>query len=118
MYDRPGCCVAAWQAENFVPKRDNAPKNEANLVGDTTVFIEEIPVQKSPQIDPEKCTGYLQREMAYSHEDTGTISPSNSRIKVFDFEHEGRKVSYTCTQCAEAWCVNACLVWLTTWQMW
>lgn len=77
MYDRPGCCVAACQAENFVPKRDNAPKNEANLVGDTTVFIEEIPVQKSPQIDPEKCTGYLQREMAYSHE---TLGPSALQI--------------------------------------
>jgi ferredoxin len=37
-------------------------------------------------------------------------STSKSRIKVFNFEHEGRKVPYTCTQCAEAWCMNACPV--------
>ena len=40
----------------------------------------------------------------------GTINPSKSRIKVFNFEHEGRKVPYTCTQCADAWCLNACPV--------
>ena len=32
----------------------------------------------------------------------GVINPSKSRIKVFNFEHEGRKVPYTCTQCDEA----------------
>jgi Fe-S-cluster-containing hydrogenase component 2 len=48
--------------------------------------------------------------MACSYEATGTINPSKSRIKVFNFEHEGRKVPYTCTQCAEAWCLNACPV--------
>lgn len=35
---------------------------------------------------------------------------AKSRIKVFNFEHEGRKVPYPCTQCAEAWCLNACSV--------
>ncbi len=67
-------------------------------------------MQKSLHIDPAKCTGCLQCEMACSYEHTGTINPSKSRIKVFDFEHEGRKVPYTCTQCADAWCMNACPV--------
>ena len=65
-------------------------------------------MQKSLHIDPAKCTGCLQCEMACSYEHTGTINPSKSRIKVFNFEHEGRKVPYTCTQCADAWCMNAC----------
>ena len=29
---------------------------------------------------------------------------------MFNFEHEGRKVPYTCTQCTEAWCLNSCPV--------
>ena len=65
---------------------------------------------KSLSIDPKKCTGCLQCEMACSYEHTGAINPSKSRIKVFDFEHEGRKVPYTCTQCAEAWCMASCPV--------
>lgn len=48
--------------------------------------------------------------MACSVEHTGVINPSKSRIKVFSFEAEGRKVPYTCTQCAEAWCLNSCPV--------
>ena len=67
-------------------------------------------MQKSLHIDPAKCTGCLQCEMACSYEHTGTINPSKSRIKVFNFEHEGRKVPYTCTQCADAWCMTACPV--------
>jgi NAD-dependent dihydropyrimidine dehydrogenase PreA subunit len=67
-------------------------------------------MQKSLHIDPGKCTGCLQCEMACSYENTGMFNPSKSRIKVFDFHHEGRKVPYTCTQCAEAWCLNACPV--------
>lgn len=39
-----------------------------------------------------------------------SVQPRPSRIKVFDFHDEGRKVPYTCTQCAEAWCLNACPV--------
>lgn len=77
---------------------------------DTTKFMEETPMQKSLHIDPAKCTGCLQCEMACSYEHTGVINPSKSRIKVFDFEHEGRKVPYTCTQCADAWCMSACPV--------
>ncbi len=65
---------------------------------------------KSLLIDPIKCTGCLQCEMACSVENYGTILTAKSRIKVFNFEHEGRKVPYTCTQCAEAWCLHACPV--------
>lgn len=65
---------------------------------------------KSLHIDPKKCTGCLQCEMACSVEHTGAINPSRSRIKVFNFESEGRKVPYTCTQCSDAWCLNACPV--------
>jgi Fe-S-cluster-containing hydrogenase component 2 len=67
-------------------------------------------MQKSLYIDPVKCTGCLQCEMACSYIHTQTINPSKSRIKVFSFEHEGRKVPYTCTQCSEAWCLHACPV--------
>jgi carbon-monoxide dehydrogenase iron sulfur subunit len=67
-------------------------------------------MQKSLYIDPGKCTGCLQCEMACSYENYGSFNVAKSRIKVFDFEHEGRKVPYTCTQCAEAWCLHACPV--------
>lgn len=67
-------------------------------------------MQKSLFIDPVKCTGCLQCEMACSYENTGTLNPSLSRIKVFSFEDQGRKVPYTCTQCDEAWCMHACPV--------
>ncbi len=65
---------------------------------------------KSLLITPEKCTGCLQCEMACSMENEGIFNTAKSRIKVFDFEHDGRKVPYTCTQCAEAWCLHACPV--------
>jgi anaerobic carbon-monoxide dehydrogenase iron sulfur subunit len=65
---------------------------------------------KSLHIDPAKCTGCLQCEMACSYEHTGVMNPAKSLIKVFNFEHEGRKVPYTCTQCTEAWCLNSCPV--------
>ncbi|MBD5803662.1 NADH-dependent phenylglyoxylate dehydrogenase subunit beta [Azoarcus sp. Aa7] len=65
---------------------------------------------KSLYIDPAKCTGCLQCEMACSYEHTGVINPSNSLIKVFNFEQEGRKVPYTCTQCTDAWCMHSCPV--------
>ncbi len=67
-------------------------------------------MQKSLNIDPAKCTGCLQCEMACSYENYGVFNPAKSRIKVFDFHHTGRKVPYTCTQCDEAWCLHACPV--------
>ena len=48
--------------------------------------------------------------MACSLEHTGAFNPARSRIKIFEFEHGARAVPYTCTQCAEAWCMHACPV--------
>jgi carbon-monoxide dehydrogenase iron sulfur subunit len=67
-------------------------------------------MQRSLLIDPGKCTGCLQCEMACSYENEGLFSPAKSRIKVFTFHQEGRYVPYTCTQCDEAWCLQACPV--------
>jgi len=70
----------------------------------------EIDMQKSLHINPDKCTGCLQCEMACSYENYGVFAPAKSRIKVFDFHETGKKVPYTCTQCDEAWCLHACPV--------
>lgn len=67
-------------------------------------------MQRSLLIDADKCTGCVQCEMACSYENEGIFNPSKSRIRVFTFHHEGRFVPYTCTQCAEAWCMQACPV--------
>jgi len=67
-------------------------------------------MEKSLHIDPGKCTGCLQCEMACSFENEGVFNPAKSRIKVFTFHQEGSFVPYTCTQCAEAWCMQACPV--------
>ena len=67
-------------------------------------------MQKALYLDPKKCTGCLQCEMACSFENEGIFNTAKSRIKVFHFEHEGTKVPYTCTQCVEAWCMHACPV--------
>lgn len=65
-------------------------------------------MQRSLSIIPDKCTGCLQCEMACSYHHDGVFNPARSRIKVFTFHQEGRYVPYTCTQCADAWCRNAC----------
>ena len=65
---------------------------------------------KALNIDPGKCTGCLQCELACSFENEGVFNPSKSRIKVFNFHDQGRFVPYTCTQCDEAWCMHACPV--------
>ena len=67
-------------------------------------------MQKILHINPDKCTGCLQCEMACSFENYGTFATAKSRIKVFDFHETGKKVPYTCTQCDEAWCLHACPV--------
>ena len=67
-------------------------------------------MQKSLKLDPGKCTGCLQCEMACAYQHHKTFNTGKSRIKVFSFEREGRKVPYTCTQCDEAWCLHACPV--------
>jgi carbon-monoxide dehydrogenase iron sulfur subunit len=65
---------------------------------------------KALVIDPGKCTGCKQCEMACSYENEGVFNPARSRIRVFDFHQDARFVPYTCTQCAEAWCQQACPV--------
>ena len=67
-------------------------------------------MQKSLHINADKCTGCLQCEMACSYENYGVFNTSKSRIKVFEFHLTGKKVPYTCTQCSEAWCLQACPV--------
>ncbi len=67
-------------------------------------------MQKSLLIDPGKCTGCRQCEMACSNEKEGVFNPAKSRIRVFDFHTEAKFVPYTCTQCAQAWCMSACPV--------
>jgi anaerobic carbon-monoxide dehydrogenase iron sulfur subunit len=65
---------------------------------------------KTLHISVEKCTGCIQCEMACSFEKEGVFNPSHSMIKVFHFHDNARYVPYTCTQCAEAWCLKACPV--------
>ena len=67
-------------------------------------------MQRSLLIDAGKCTGCVQCELACSLENEGVFNPSKSRIRIFTFHQEGRFVPYTCTQCAEAWCMQACPV--------
>ncbi len=62
------------------------------------------------KLEPEKCTGCLQCEMACSFENEGIFNPAKYSNKVFTFHNEGRFAPYTCTQCAEAWCMQACPV--------
>ena len=65
---------------------------------------------RSLQLESENAIGCLQCEMACSYENEGVFNPSKSRIKVFTFHEEGRFAPYTCSQCAEAWCLHACPV--------
>ncbi|MGE5505197.1 MAG: 4Fe-4S dicluster domain-containing protein [Actinomycetota bacterium] len=67
-------------------------------------------MRKALLIKPEKCTGCRQCEMACSFEKERSFNPARSRIRVFDIHSQARFVPYTCTQCAEAWCLNACPV--------
>ena len=63
---------------------------------------------KQLNITVDKCTGCQQCELACSYENEGVFNPALSRIKVFHFHDEGLYTPYTCTQCAEAWCMQAC----------
>ena len=61
-------------------------------------------------LHPEKCTGCLRCELACSYMQTGTFQPSKSVIRVSPFEGYTSYAPYTCTQCAEGWCMTACPV--------
>ena len=67
-------------------------------------------MQRALLMTPEKCTGCRQCEMACSFEKERAFNPAKSRIRVFDLHAEGRFVPYTCTQCSQAWCMQACPV--------
>jgi Fe-S-cluster-containing hydrogenase component 2 len=65
---------------------------------------------KALNIVPDKCTGCMQCELACSWVQTGTYAPSKSLIRVNVFDEEASYAPYTCLQCDEAWCMNACPV--------
>ena len=65
---------------------------------------------KSLKILPEKCTGCMQCELACSYVQTGTFQPSRSLIRVNVFDEEASYAPFTCFQCSEAWCMQACPV--------
>jgi Fe-S-cluster-containing hydrogenase component 2 len=65
---------------------------------------------KSLKIIPDKCTGCMQCELACSWVQTGTFQPSRSVIRVNVFDVEASYAPFTCVQCDEAWCMNACPV--------
>jgi Fe-S-cluster-containing hydrogenase component 2 len=67
-------------------------------------------MSKALKIDPEKCTGCMQCELACSWVQTGTFAPSKSMIRVSVFDEEASYAPYSCVQCDEAWCMNACPV--------
>jgi Fe-S-cluster-containing hydrogenase component 2 len=65
---------------------------------------------KALKIIPDKCTGCMQCELACSWVQTGTFQPSRSVIRVNVFDEEASYAPFTCFQCDEAWCMNACPV--------
>ena len=67
-------------------------------------------MSKSLQIQPEKCTGCMQCELACAWVQTGAFQPSRSLIRVNVFDEQASYAPYTCLQCNEAWCMNVCPV--------
>lgn len=65
---------------------------------------------KQLRIVPQKCTGCRQCELACSWVQTGSFQPSRSLMRVYVFDEEASYAPYTCLQCDEAWCMNACPV--------
>ena len=62
------------------------------------------------RITPDRCTGCMRCELACSYMQTETFQPSKSVIRISSFEGHTSYAPYTCTQCAEAWCMVACPV--------
>src|SRR3972149_4385104 len=54
--------------------------------------------------------GCLRCELACSYVQTGEFQPAKSVIRVSPFEGHTSYAPYTCTQCAEGWCMTACPV--------
>jgi Fe-S-cluster-containing hydrogenase component 2 len=65
---------------------------------------------KSLKIIPDLCTGCMQCELACSWVQTGAFQPAKSLVRVNVFDEEASYAPYTCLQCDEAWCLNACPV--------
>lgn len=61
-------------------------------------------------IVPDRCTGCMQCELACSWVQTGSFQPAESLIRVNVFDEQASYAPYTCLQCDEAWCMNACPV--------
>ena len=61
-------------------------------------------------IDPAKCTGCKQCELACSWVQVGAFQPSKSLIRVHVFDEQASYAPYACPQCDEAWCMQACPV--------
>ena len=55
------------------------------------------------RIDPAKCTGCKQCELACSWVQTGTFEPSRSLIRVHVFDEQASYAPYTYLKCREAW---------------
>ena len=62
------------------------------------------------EIDPDKCTGCKQCELACSWVQVGAFQPSRSLIRVHVFDEQASYAPYACLQCDEAWCMQACPV--------
>ena len=62
------------------------------------------------RIDPAKCTGCKQCELACSWVQTGAFQPSRSLIRVHVFDEQASYAPYACVQCETAWCMQACPV--------
>ena len=68
---------------------------------------EENAMTKMVSVDVEKCDGCRLCELTCSVEKLAEFNPKLARIQV-RFEPEGKCTPVVCTQCAEAWCVEAC----------
>jgi carbon-monoxide dehydrogenase iron sulfur subunit len=62
------------------------------------------------RIDPALCTGCKQCELACSWVQVGAFQPAKSLIRVHIFDEQASYAPYTCFQCDEAWCMQACPV--------
>jgi Fe-S-cluster-containing hydrogenase component 2 len=61
-------------------------------------------------IQPEKCTGCRQCELACAWVQAGAFQPSRSVVRVAVFDEQASYAPWACFQCREAWCMQACPV--------
>ncbi len=59
-------------------------------------------------INPNKCTGCHNCELACSFKHEASFRPGASRVHVFSWEVEGFSTPLMCQQCDDAACVNVC----------